>query len=97
MKPIWTVSGQHLKAEQQQKWHVQPKEHIPRHIRRNEMNRQDETAFTRFTEITEAKQNEVRRMQTEVTLSIFRAIVATLRRVLRRSPHSEGVQVLDQA
>jgi hypothetical protein len=95
MTPIWTVSGQHLKAEQPQEWHLQPKDNIPRHIRRNEMNRQDETAFTRYTEITEAKQNEVRRMQTEVTLSIFRAIVATLRRVLKRSQHSEGVQALD--
>ena len=61
------------------------------------MNRQDETPFTRYTEITEAKQKDVRRMQAEVALSIFRTIVATLRRLLKRSPQSEGVQALDQA
>ena len=61
------------------------------------MNRQDETAFTHYTEITDAKQNDVRRMQAEVALSIVRAVGAMLGKVFKRSPNSKGVQVLDQA
>jgi len=61
------------------------------------MNPQDETAFTHYTQITDAKQIDVRRMQAEVALSILRGIGATLGKVFKRSPHSEGVQVLDQA
>ena len=61
------------------------------------MNRQDETAFSHYTEITDAKQIDVRRMQAEVALSILRGIGATLGIVFKRSPRSEGVQVLDQA
>mgnify|MGYP001820760068 CR=1 FL=1 len=61
------------------------------------MYRQNETAFTHYTEITDAKQIDVRKMQAEVALSILRTIGATLRKVFKRSPRSKGVQVLDQA
>ena len=91
------VSGQHLKAEQPQEWQVELKQIIPRHIRRNEMNRLDETAFTHYTEIADAKQIDVRRMQAEVALSILRAIGAMLGKVFKRSPLSKCVQVSDQA
>ena len=95
MKAIWTVSGQRLKAEQPQEWHVELMEIIPRHYRRNEMNRQDETAFTHYTEITDGKQIDVRRMQAEVALSIFRGIGGMLGKAFSRTPHSERAQVLD--
>lgn len=61
------------------------------------MNRQDETAFAHYIDIADAKKIEVRRMQAEVALSIFRAIGLMLGKVFQRSPHSEGVRVLDQA
>ena len=61
------------------------------------MNRQDETAFTHYTEITETKQIDVRRMQAEVAKSMLRGIGATLGKMFNRSPRNEGVQGLDQA
>ena len=97
MKAIWTVSGQQLKAEQLREWHVEIKELFPRHIRRNDMNRQDEIAFTHFTEIAEANRTEVRRLQAEVVLSILRAIGATLGRVFKRRPHHENMPVTDHS
>lgn len=97
MKAIWTVSGQRLKAAQPQEWHVEPMEISPQQIRINKMNRQDETAFTHYTEIADAKQIDVRRMQAEMALSILRVIGGTLGKVFKRSPHCEGVRALDQA
>ena len=61
------------------------------------MNRQDETAFNHYTEISDAKQIDVRRMQAEMTLSILRGISALLGKVFRRSPRSAGAQLLDKA
>ena len=57
------------------------------------MNRQHETAFTHYTEITDAKQLDVRRMQTEMAITIVRVIGATLGKVFKRSRHSKDVQV----
>ena len=59
------------------------------------MNRQDETAFTHYTEIADAKQIDVRRMQAEMALWILRLIGGTLGKAFNRTPHSEGAQVLD--
>ena len=95
MKAIWTVSGQRLKAAQPQEWHVEPMEISPQQIGINKMNRKDETAFTHYTEIADAKQIDVRRMQAEMALSMFRAIGGTLGKAFNRTPHSEGAQVLD--
>lgn len=61
------------------------------------MNHQHESPFTHYTEIADAKQFDVRRMQAEVALSILRAIGAMVGKVFKRSAHSKGVQVIDQA
>ena len=61
------------------------------------MNRKIETVFTHYTKITEAKQIDVRRMQSEVAFSLFRAIGAKLGQVFKQSPHDDGVHELDQA
>lgn len=60
------------------------------------MNHHDETAFTHFTEIAEAKQVDVRRMQAEVAKSILRGIGAMLGKLFKRSRHFKGVQVSKQ-
>lgn len=61
------------------------------------MNNHDETPFTHFNEIAEAKQVDVRRMQAEVVKSLLRGIGAMLRKLFKGSRHFKGVQVSDQA
>lgn len=61
------------------------------------MNDHDEATFTHFTEIAEAKQVDVRRIQAQVAKSLLRGIGEMLRKLFKGSRHFKGVQVSDQA
>ncbi len=53
------------------------------------MNRQHETAFTHYTEITEAKQTDVRMMQAAVARSILRSIAPSRAVVIMRKAKTD--------
>ena len=53
------------------------------------MNRQDAFTFTHYTEITDAKQQDVRKLQAELTLSILRGIGSALRKAFKWSQRGD--------
>jgi hypothetical protein len=85
MNEIWPASGRGLKAEGAKGWHLEYQAIAPREIRRTTMNRQDAFVLTHYTDITEAKQREVRRLQAEATRTVLRDIIEALRRTLARA------------
>lgn len=52
------------------------------------MNRQDAHVATRYIEITELKQPEVRRLQAEMGKAIFRRFWEAMGKALRRPPRA---------
>jgi hypothetical protein len=61
------------------------------------MNRQDAFTFTHYTDITEARQLDVRRLQAEMILSMLRGLGTAKGKIFRRVLRSNQVGGLDQA
>jgi hypothetical protein len=96
MEVFWTVSGQRQKALQGRQWQTDLKKHSPFQLRRKQMNRQRQNAFTHYSEVTDAKQLDVRKMQVAVALSILRKFGQIFSKVFNRSSHGTGEQLVDR-
>jgi hypothetical protein len=81
IKLFWTASGRRLKVKGEEGRQSERKAIKLKEVRRYTMNSKDAFILTHYTDITEAKQRDVRQLHAEATRTVIRAMIATLRRV----------------
>lgn len=61
------------------------------------MNQQDAFIFSHYTEITESKQRDIRRLKAEVAHTSLRVLGTAIRKAFRRVTRGNKMLSLDQA
>jgi hypothetical protein len=61
------------------------------------MNRQEAHTLTHYTDITETRRQNVRKLQAEAARSMLRLILAAITKPVRTFPKSASLSSLDQA